>query len=71
MLRNERNAGNYWDQFAATYDDKLERMMGKAVRQNLFRMLERERGLECRRVRVRDRVFHPGDRGGRDARYRN
>ena len=32
-------------QFATTYDDKLERMMGKDVRQNLFRMLERESGL--------------------------
>lgn len=45
MLRNEQNDANYWGQFATTYDDKLERMMGKAVRQNLFDMLEREHDL--------------------------
>jgi ubiquinone/menaquinone biosynthesis C-methylase UbiE len=45
MLRNEPNDANYWEHFATTYDDKLDRMVGKAVRQNLFHMLERERGL--------------------------
>jgi ubiquinone/menaquinone biosynthesis C-methylase UbiE len=45
MLLNEQNDANYWGKFADTYDDKLEHMMGKAVRQNLFNMLQREGGL--------------------------
>jgi ABC-2 type transport system ATP-binding protein len=44
MLRNE-GGSNYWDRFATTYDEKIERMMGTGVRQRLFDMLERELGL--------------------------
>ena len=72
MLRNERNDTNYWGQFATTYDDKLERMMGKGVRQNLFRMLERESGLgDAVEFGCGTGLFYPGDRGECDARHGN
>ncbi|HEY3422462.1 MAG TPA: class I SAM-dependent methyltransferase [Methanocellaceae archaeon] len=45
MQEHRESENNYWGRFSSTYDRKIDSMIGKGVRQNLFRLLEREHGL--------------------------
>lgn len=45
MLERRKTEANYWDRFATTYDENIERIFGKDLRRNLVNLLENERGL--------------------------
>ena len=44
-MQEQKGKGDYWGRFAGTYDDTIDRMMGKEVRLRLADVLAREHGL--------------------------